>query len=254
MSQHEHILADCWLTAGLTVDEAEQLLTRCTLRLLQAGEQLFEAGAPSQDLWFVRSGSVELTADGVMTASPVRVQHPATLCDMSLLSPGPHSVTAKAVEPTRLYGLSHEAFLALKHEAPSCAAKLLRAIAPTLAARLRSCNDRTESAAMERQLNLASPGTTLGGGGGGHLQAMADQLIAEGSRAPRPPACRARARRRAGATGLGPQRRNSIRSQTSPACLAASSRRWLASPTPRGARERAHAPDTPAGRVAARPR
>lgn len=184
MSQHEHILADCWLTAGLTVDEAEQLLTRCTLRLLQAGEQLFEAGAPSQDLWFVRSGSVELTADGVMTASPVRVQHPATLCDMSLLSPGPHSVTAKAVEPTRLYGLSHEAFLALKHEAPSCAAKLLRAIAPTLAARLRSCNDRTESAAMERQLNLASPGTTLGGGGGGHLQAMADQLIAEGSRAP----------------------------------------------------------------------
>jgi hypothetical protein len=37
---------------------------------------------------------------------------------------------------------------------------------------------------MERQLNLASAGTTLGGGGGGHLQAMADQLIAEGSRAP----------------------------------------------------------------------
>ena len=184
MSQHEHILADCWLTAGLTVDEAEQLLTRCTLRLLQAGDLLFEAGAASSELWFVRSGAIELTADGVTTSKPVRVEHPATLCDMSLLSPGPHSVTAKAVEPTRLYGLSHEAFLALKHEAPSAAAKLLRALAPTLAARLRSCNDRTESATMERQLNLASAGTTLGGGGGGHLQAMADQLIAEGSRAP----------------------------------------------------------------------
>lgn len=184
MSQHEHILADCWLTASLTVDEAEQLLTRCTLRLLQAGDLLFEAGAASSELWFVRSGAIELTADGVTTTKPVRVQCPATLCDMSLLSPGPHSVTAKAVEPTRLYGLSHEAFLALKHEAPNCTAKLLRAIAPTLAARLRSCNDRTESATMERQLNLASAGTTLGGGGGGHLQAMADQLIAEGSRAP----------------------------------------------------------------------
>ena len=188
MPHSEHILADCWLTASLTVDEAEQLLTRCTLRLLQAGDLLFEAGAASHDLWFVRSGSVELTADGVTTAKPVRVQHPATLCDMSLLSPGPHSVTAKAVEPTRLYGLSHEAFLALRHEAPSCAAKLLRALAPTLAARLRSCNDRTESATVERQLNLAAAGTTLGttlgGAGGGHLQAMADQLIAEGSRAP----------------------------------------------------------------------
>lgn len=184
MSQHEHILADCWLTASLTVDEAEQLLTRCTLRLLQAGDLLFEAGAASHDLWFVRSGAIELTADGISTPSPVRVLHPATLCDISLLSPGPHSVTAKAVEPTRLYGLSHEAFLALKHEAPSAAAKLLRALAPTLAARLRSCNDRTESATMERQLNLASAGTTLGGAGGGHLQAMADQLIAEGSRAP----------------------------------------------------------------------
>ncbi len=188
MPHSEHILADCWLTASLTADEAEQLLTRCTLRLLQAGDLLFEAGAASHDLWFVRSGSVELTADGVTTAKPVRVQHPATLCDMSLLSPGPHSVTAKAVEPTRLYGLSHEAFLALRHEAPSCAAKLLRALAPTLAARLRSCNDRTESATVERQLNLAAAGTTLGttlgGAGGGHLQAMADQLIAEGSRAP----------------------------------------------------------------------
>ena len=184
MPHSEHILADCWLTASLTVDEAEQLLTRCTLRLLQAGEQLFEAGTASQDLWCVRSGAIELTADGVTTSKPVRVEHPATLCDMSLLSPGPHSVTAKAVEPTRLYGLSHEAFLALKHEAPSAAAKLLRALAPTLAARLRSCNDRTESATMERQLNLASAGTTLGGAGGGHLQAMADQLIAEGSRAP----------------------------------------------------------------------
>lgn len=184
MSQQEHILADCWLTANLTVDEAEQLLTRCTLRLLQTGEPLFEAGAASRDLWFVRSGAIELTADGVTTSKPVRVQYPATLCDMSLLSPGPHSVAATAVEPTRLYGLSHEAFLALKHEAPSCAAKLLRAIAPKLAARLRSCNDRTESASVERQLNLASVGTTLGGAGGGHLQAMADQLIAEGSPAP----------------------------------------------------------------------
>ena len=184
MSQHDHILSSGWLTANLTVDEAEQLLTRCTLRLLQAGDLLFEAGAASHDLWFVRSGAIELTADGVMPPKPVRVQYPATLCDMSLLSPGPHSVTAKAVEPTRLYGLSHEAFLALKHEAPSAAAKLLRALAPTLAARLRSCNDRTESATVERQLNLASAGTTLGGGGGGHLQAMADQLIAEGNRAP----------------------------------------------------------------------
>ena len=184
MPHSEHILADCWLTASLTVDEAEQLLTRCTLRLLEPGEQLFEGGTASQDLWFVRSGAIELTADGVTTSKPVRVEHPATLCDMSLLSPGPHSVTAKAVEPTRLYGLSHEAFLALKHEAPSAAAKLLRALAPTLAVRLRSCNDRTESATMERQLNLAAAGTTLGGAGGGHLQAMADQLIAEGSRAP----------------------------------------------------------------------
>ena len=188
MPHSEHILSSSWLTANLTVDEAEQLLTRCTLRLLQAGDLLFEAGAASRDLWFVRSGAIELTADGVATTKPVRVQYPATLCDMSLLSPGPHSVTATAVEPTRLYGLSHEAFLALKHEAPNCTAKLLRAIAPALAARLRSCNDRTESATMERQLNLASAGTTLGttlgGGGGGHLQAMADQLIAEGSRAP----------------------------------------------------------------------
>jgi CRP-like cAMP-binding protein len=184
MSQHEHILADCWLTASLTIEEAEALLTRCTLRLLQAGDLLFETGAASHDLWFVRSGALELTADGISTQSPVRVLHPATLCDISLLSPGPHSVTAKAVEPTRLYGLSHEAFLALKHDAPNCAAKLLRAIAPALAARLRSCNDRTESATVERQLNLASAGTTLGGPGGGHLQAMADQLLAEGSRAP----------------------------------------------------------------------
>ena len=184
MSQHDHILSSSWLTANLTVEEAEALLTRCSLRVLQEGERLFEAGAASHDLWFVRSGAVELTAEGVTITKPVRVHHPATLCDMSLLSPGPHTVTATAVEPTRLYGLSHEAFLALKHDAPSCAAKLLRAIAPTLAARLRSCNDRTESATVERQLNLASAGTTLGGPGGGHLQAMAEQLLAEGSRAP----------------------------------------------------------------------
>lgn len=180
MQQATHILSNTWLTRGLSVDEAEQLLLHCTLRVLQPGEQLFAAGAPSHELWFVRTGSLELSADGVKPARPVRARAPATLCDLSLLAPGPHSVTATAVEPVRLYGLSHDSFLRLRHTAPSAAAKLLRALAPALAARLRECNDRAESATVERQLDLAAPAPL----GGGHLQAMADQLLAEGSRAP----------------------------------------------------------------------
>ena len=184
MHHGAHILSEVWLTKGLTTDEAEQLLLHCTLRVLQAGEQLFAAGSASSELWFVRSGSLELSADGVKAAKPVRAQAPTTLCDMSLLSPGPHTVTATATEPSRLYGLSHDGFLQLRLTAPGCAAKLLRAITPALASRLRECNDRAESATVEKQLDVATPGTTFGGSGGGHLQAMADQLLAEGSRAP----------------------------------------------------------------------
>lgn len=180
MHHGAHILSEVWLTKGLTTDEAEQLLLHCTLRVLQAGEQLFAAGGSSTELWFIRSGSLELAADGIKATKPVRAHAPATLCDMSLLSPGPHTVTATATEPTRLYGLSHDGFLKLRLSSPGCAAKLLRAIAPTLAARLRECNDRAESATVEKQLDLATPSNH----GGGHLQAMADQLLAEGSRAP----------------------------------------------------------------------
>lgn len=184
MPQGTHILSNTWLTKGLTPDEAEQLLLHCSLRVLQPGEQLFAAGTPSQEIWFVRGGTLELSADGVKPSKPVRTVAPATLCDLSLLSPGPHTVTATAVEPSRLYGLSHDHFLKLRLTAPAAAAKLLRALAPTLAARLRECNDRAESATVEKQLDLATPGLAQGGAGGGHLQAMADQLLAEGSRAP----------------------------------------------------------------------
>lgn len=184
MQQGTHILSDVWLTKALTADEAEQLLMLCSLRVLQPGEQLFAAGTPSQEIWFIRAGMLELSADGVKPSKPVRTVAPATLCDLSLLSPGPHTVTATAIEPSRLYGLSHDSFLKLRLTAPAAAAKLLRALAPTLAARLRECNDRAESATVEKQLDLATPGLTLGGEGGGHLQAMADQLLAEGSRAP----------------------------------------------------------------------
>lgn len=181
MPHGAHILSDTWLTRGLSVEEAEQLLRRCTLRVLQPGEQLFAAGSASQEVWFLRSGTLAFSADGVKPAAPVTVKHPATVCDISLLAPGPHSVTATATEPARLYGLSHAAFLELRLAAPGCAAKLLRTIAPTLAARLRECNDRAESATVEKQLDVAVPGAA---GPGGHLQAMADQLLAEGSRAP----------------------------------------------------------------------
>lgn len=180
MQQGTHILSNAWLTRSLTPDEAEQLLLHCSLRVLQPGEQLFSAGSPSQEVWFIRAGTLELSAEGVKPSKPVRAQAPATLCDLGLLSPGPHSVTATAVEATRLYGLSHDAFVKLRHTSPTAATKLLRALAPTLASRLRECNDRAESATMEKQLDLAMPSNH----GGGHLQAMADQLIAEGSRAP----------------------------------------------------------------------
>jgi CRP-like cAMP-binding protein len=170
-----HLLSDSWLTATLTPDEADQLLQLCRLRALDDGAMVFKSGEPSNEAFFVRTGSVELVEDGVPTGLPVRITRGAVLCDLSLVAPGPHTISARAVGPTRLYELSAEAFKRLRSESPAAAAKLQRELIPSLARRLRETNERIDLVMLDREgvLPTDTQGYT------GHLQEMADRLLAE---------------------------------------------------------------------------
>jgi CRP-like cAMP-binding protein len=100
------------------------------------GTYAFRAGEPSDSLWFVARGTLQLLPrDGGAPLGEVPAGD--TLGGFSLLAGGEHLLSAMATTDVELLQLSHEAFDALKSSHPRTALKLTVALAQDLAGRLR---------------------------------------------------------------------------------------------------------------------
>jgi CRP/FNR family transcriptional regulator, cyclic AMP receptor protein len=105
-------------------------------RSVGRGTYAFRAGEPSDSLWFVARGTLQLLPrDGGAPLGEVPAGD--TLGGFSLLAEGEHLLSAMAVTDVELLQLSHEAFEALKTSHPRTALKLTVALAQDLAGRLR---------------------------------------------------------------------------------------------------------------------
>jgi CRP-like cAMP-binding protein len=104
-SKRIRLLATCDLMRHLPAEEIESILNSVGDRQLKAGEILFKAGDPGDALYIVASGTVEV----LNGYSPDDHDPPLAVLgqghafgEMSLLSGGPRTATARAAEDTEL--------------------------------------------------------------------------------------------------------------------------------------------------------
>jgi CRP/FNR family transcriptional regulator, cyclic AMP receptor protein len=98
-------------------------------RDLAAGEVIFRAGDQGAEMFGVVSGKVELRRGDEVVAT---VDASGTFGEMAIVSDAPRSLTAVAVEPSRVAVIDRSTFLFLVHETPTFAIEVMRSLADRL--------------------------------------------------------------------------------------------------------------------------
>lgn len=95
-------------------------------RDVPAGDTIFHEGDQGEEMFGIVSGQVELRHgdDVVVTVGP-----DGTFGEMAIISDAPRSLTAVAVEPSRIAVISRHTFLFLVHETPTFAIDVMRSLA-----------------------------------------------------------------------------------------------------------------------------
>jgi CRP-like cAMP-binding protein len=104
-----------------------------------AGEPIASEGEPTKALYLVRSGTVRATREGL--AQPVTLGSGQSFGQMSLLDGGPAGMTAIAVERVDAIALRPSRLAEELAGDPAAGFELFRALARSLAARLRLAVD-----------------------------------------------------------------------------------------------------------------
>jgi CRP/FNR family transcriptional regulator, cyclic AMP receptor protein len=98
------------------------------------GDEIFREGDVGSEMFGVVSGKVELRygAEVISTVGPSE-----TFGEMSIVTDAPRSLTAVAVEPSRVAVINRSTFLFLVHETPTFALEVMRSLAERLRAQDR---------------------------------------------------------------------------------------------------------------------
>ena len=160
-SQKERFLRACPLFDGLEPEVITRMATRARGVALAKGEALFHEGDPSDGLYVLCSGLVQVSitdADGntLVLALP---EHGAPLGEMTLVTPDPRSATVTALEDSVLLHVGTGTMVALLAEEPALARHLIA----FLSRRLRQSNDSLHRFAFDNlQRRLLQKLTELG--------------------------------------------------------------------------------------------
>jgi len=160
-SQKERHLWACPLFDGLDPEVITRMATRARGVALARGEVLFHEGDPSDGLYVLCSGLVQVSitdADGntLVLAVP---EHGAPLGEMTLVTPDPRSATVTALEDTALLHIKTVTMVGLLAEEPALARHLIA----FLSRRLRQSNDSLHRFAFDNlQRRLLQKLTELG--------------------------------------------------------------------------------------------
>ncbi|HND33203.1 MAG TPA: cyclic nucleotide-binding domain-containing protein, partial [Myxococcota bacterium] len=106
---------------------------------LLPGQELFREGDPGDSFYLVLSGSVRLSRTGVQILEIGPGSH---FGELSLVTEGPRTVTATALETTTVYGLGRTAFLELVRGMPELGNRLCLALLGSLGERVKVLTNR----------------------------------------------------------------------------------------------------------------
>ncbi len=141
--EHEAVRAVCAVLGGTcTPEDAEALLTASAPLSVPAGSAVMREGSEGSGLYFLLAGRVEVSKerrDGSSQRLAV-VEAPSLLGELSLITDGPHTATARALTDCELRVLGRSGFRRSLAAGDRAAYTLLAAMAEVLARRLIRIN------------------------------------------------------------------------------------------------------------------
>ncbi len=132
-------LLKMFLLDGAAVGRASDALVERFARLLPAGSTVFREGEEGHEMYFVRSGAVEMRSGGRPLATMRSGEY---FGEMSMLIDAPRSATAVVVEDAEMIAIRRESFDAILRDNPAIGRSILR----ELAGRLKTANERLQQA------------------------------------------------------------------------------------------------------------
>ena len=119
----------------LSYQQLVRIMNIARTRTLDVGQSVFREGDEGTELHVVLRGKVELSRGGVRIAEMPAGTH---LGEMALIDASPHTVTATAIEPSKIISILRHDFYEILRKEPQLAVKLLWSFVRVLAERLRA--------------------------------------------------------------------------------------------------------------------
>lgn len=129
---------------GLSKDELDSVAALCQERSYRADAIIAKQGNPSDELYIIQEGFVEIGIEGAAGAARRAIVHLGsgqTVGEMSFVDQGPRSATVRAIsDPTTVIVIAQKDFEALCSEEAHIGYVVIRNIAADLSFRLRQRN------------------------------------------------------------------------------------------------------------------
>ena len=119
----------------LSYQQLVRIMNIARTRNLDVGQSVFREGDEGTELHVVLRGKVELSRGGVKIAEMSAGTH---LGEMALIDASPHTVTATAIEASKIISIARHDFYEILRKEPQLAVKLLWSFVRVLAERLRT--------------------------------------------------------------------------------------------------------------------
>jgi len=128
------VLKGMQLFRYLSYKELVRVMNITETRSYEAGEEIFAEGSPGEAMYVVISGRVALSKDDVPVAELGQGQH---FGEMALIDRTVRSLTASAMDSSRLIAIKRKEFYSIIKKEPSLSVKLLWSFVQVLGSRLR---------------------------------------------------------------------------------------------------------------------
>jgi len=139
----------------LSYQQLVRIMNIARTRNLDVGQSVFREGDEGTELHVVLRGKVELSRGGVKIAEMPAGTH---LGEMALIDASPHTVTATAIEASKIISIARHDFYEILRKEPALAVKLLWSFVRVLAERLRATTaELTQARAPELEPDAAEP-------------------------------------------------------------------------------------------------
>jgi serine/threonine protein phosphatase PrpC len=139
LQRRAEILQKVYLFQDLAEPERRAIAPYLERHTLLEGQELFREGDPGDSFYMVLSGSVRLSRNNVAI---LEVESGSHFGELSLVTEGPRTVTATALETTTVYRLDRAAFLELVRGMPELGTRLCLALLGSLGERVKVLTNR----------------------------------------------------------------------------------------------------------------